>query len=197
MNRLIRLGLFTGMLLIAAKQLTAQTHTFEIRLGSHAIGTVEARLNINGAARRTEIKSRIETMLKSKITDISCEYSNNILVQARSYSSSGKNADDGKATVTRRDGVHYLVSLEGQQSTLNDGDIQHSVSDLYFSEPKQVTRIYSETLGKFLALKALGNGAYELSLPEGKKNVYRYQKGALVEVEVNHTLGKAFIVRTS
>ncbi len=29
-------------------------------------------------------------------------------------------------------------------------------------------------------------------MPEGKKNIYRYEKGRLVEVEINHQLGKAW-----
>jgi len=98
---------------------------------------------------------------------------------------------------TRRNGARYMIDLEGEKSTLDNVEIQHSVSDLYFTEPRQVTSIYSETLGKLLSIRPLGNGAYELSLPEGKKNIYRYQKGTLVDVEVNHTLGKAHIVRTS
>ncbi|HEU4553956.1 MAG TPA: DUF6134 family protein [Chitinophaga sp.] len=178
-------------------QLQAQTHTFEIRLGSHAIGTVEARCNVNGNARHLEIKSKLETTFITKFTDIYCDYNNNVLVQSHVTRSSGKNSDDSKNVTTRREGNRYLINADGEKSALNNVEIQHSVSDLYFAEPRQISRVYSETLGKFLALKALGNGEYELSLPDGKKNYYRYQKGTLKEVEVNHTLGKAFIVRTS
>jgi hypothetical protein len=196
MNRLIRLCFILGSCLVASSQLQAQVHTFEIRLGTHPVGTVEARCNINGATKHMEIKSSLETRFVSKFTDISCDYNNNVLVQSRVTRSSGKNSDDAKATITRREGARYLINVEGEQSALNNIEILHSVSDLYFAEPKQINRIYSETLGKFLVLRALGNGEYELTLPDGKKNFYRYQKGTLKEVEVNHTLGKAFIVKT-
>lgn len=195
MNRLTRHLVFTGLLTLAFSRLVAQVHTFEIRLGSRVIGAVEARCNVNGAARNMVIKSKIETAFMSKFTDISCEYANNVLVTSKVVRSSGK-SEEGKTVITRRNGSRYMIDLEGDKSTLDNVEIQHSVSDLYFTEPRQVTSIYSETLGKLLSIKPLGNGAYELSLPEGKKNIYRYQKGALVEVEVNHTLGKAHIVRT-
>lgn len=171
-------------------------HTFEIRMGTRVIGAIEARCNVNGTARNMVIKSKIETTLLSKFTDIFCEYTNNILVASRVVRS-GSKAGDGKEVITRRNGSRYMIDLEGTKSTLDNVEIQHSVSDLYFTEPRQFTSVYSETLGKLLTIRPLGNGAYELSLPEGKKNIYRYQKGALVEVEVNHMLGKAHIVRTS
>ncbi|WP_298740983.1 DUF6134 family protein [uncultured Chitinophaga sp.] len=196
MNRLTRQILFTGLLTVAFVRLPAQVHTFEIRLGSRVIGAVEARCNVNGASRNMQIKSKIETAFMSKFTDISCEYADNILVASKVVRSNGK-SDQGKEVITRRNGTRYMIDLEGDKSTLDNVQIRHSVSDLYFTEPQQVTSVYSETLGKLLSIKPLGNGAYELSLPEGKKNIYRYQKGALVEVEVNHTLGKAYIVRTS
>lgn len=180
---------------MAFSGLLAQVHTFEIRLGSRVIGAVEARCNVNGTARNMVIKSKIETAFMSKFTDISCEYANNILVASKVVRSNGK-SEEGKAVVTRRNGSRYMIDLEGEKSSLDNVEIQHSVSDLYFTEPRQVTTLYSETLGKLLSIKPLGNGAYELSLPEGKKNIYRYQKGALIEVEVNHVLGKAYIVRT-
>lgn len=197
MNRLTRQVLLTGLLTVAIARLQAQVHTFEIRMGSRVVGAIEARCNVNGAARNMEIKSRIETTLLSKFTDISCEFTNNILIASRVVRSSTGKAEDSKEITTRRNGSRYLINLEGEKSTLDNVEIQHSVSDLYFTEPRQVTLIYSETLGKLLSIRALGNGAYELSLPEGKKNIYRYQKGALVEVEVSHMLGKAHIVKTS
>lgn len=196
MNRFTRQLLFTGLLTVAFLRLAAQMHTFEIRMGTRVIGAIEARCNVNGTARNMVIKSKIETTLLSKFTDIFCEYTNNILVASRVVRSSSK-AGDGKEVITRRNGSRYMIDLEGTKSTLDNVEIQHSVSDLYFTEPRQFTSVYSETLGKLLTIRPLGNGAYELSLPEGKKNIYRYQKGTLVEVEVNHMLGKAHIVRTS
>lgn len=196
MNRLARQVFFTGLLTVAYLRLSAQVHTFEIRMGSRVIGGIEARCNVNGAARNMLIKSKIETKLLSKFTDISCEYANNILVASKVVRSSTGKPEDGKAVVTKRNGARYLIDLEGEKSSLDNVEIQHSVSDLYFTEPRQITTVYSETLGKLLPIRSLGNGAYELSLPEGKKNIYRYQKGALIEVEVSHAFGKAHIVRT-
>ncbi|HVI45540.1 MAG TPA: DUF6134 family protein [Chitinophaga sp.] len=175
-------------------QANAQTNTFEVRVANHAIGTIEAQRKINGAAKSIIIKTRIQTILSKVNSDIINEYNNNVLTMARSTRISGKNGDD-KETTTSRNGNNYMIVLNGTRSVIDNTEISHCVGDLYFAEPKQVTRIFSETLGRFLALKPIGNGAYELLLPEGKKNIYKYENGTLVQVEVNHTLGKAIFVK--
>lgn len=193
----IRLGLLTTLYIMSSHLLYAQVHNFEIRFGSHAIGTVAANCKTSGSTKNILIQSRVQMRLLSKFNlDISCEYNNNVLVQAKAVRNTGRASDD-KSTATRREGRNYIIVQNGQRSVLNNTEIVHSVADLYFNEPRQVARIFSETLGRFLALKALGNGEYELSLPEGKKNIYKYEKGALVEVEINHTFGRAYIVRVT
>ncbi|NSL89868.1 hypothetical protein ECE50_023715 [Chitinophaga sp. Mgbs1] len=174
----------------------AQTTTFEVRVANHAVGTIEAQRKVTGASKSIVIKTRIQTLLAKVNSDITNEYSNNVLTMARSSRVSGKNGED-KQTTTRRNGNDYTIILNGAQSVIDNAEIEHCVADLYFAEPKQVTRIFSEALGRFLVLKPLGGGEYELILPEGKKNIYKYLNGKLVEVEVNHTFGKALFVRNS
>jgi hypothetical protein len=118
------------------------------------------------------------------------------MVRSKVIKDSGKEGDS-KSITTQKDGKIYTVVQNGEKSILNNPEIAHSVSELYFMEPHQITRIFSESIGTFLNLKTLGNGLYELTLPEGKKNIYKYEKGVLVQVEVSQTFGKAYIVRVS
>lgn len=197
MNGLIRLGLLLFLFTVNSSWLRAQTHNYEIRFGNHTIGNVKAQCKINGALKSIAIQSRVQMKLLAKFDlDITCEYNNNMLIHAKAVRNSGRESDN-KSTTTHRDGKNYTVVQNGERTVLNNTEILHSVSELYFAEPRQAARVFSETLGIFLPLKALGNGEYELNLPEGKKNIYKYQKGALVQVEINHTFGKAYIVRVS
>ncbi|MBO9731642.1 MAG: hypothetical protein J7623_23575 [Chitinophaga sp.] len=176
-------------------QANAQTNTFEVRVGNHAVGTIEANRKTSGAAKSIIIKTRIQVMLSKINSDIVNEYSNNVLTNAKS--SRIKNGDDKKSTITIRNGKEYTITVDGEKSVLNNAEIEECVADLYFTEPRQLTRVFSETLGRFLPLKSLGGGMYELSLPEGKKNVFKYENGTLVLVEVNHSFGKAIFVKVS
>ncbi|MEC5147361.1 DUF6134 family protein [Chitinophaga sp. 212800010-3] len=175
---------------------SAQTNTFEVRIANHAVGTIEANRKLNGDNKSIIIKTRIQVMLSKINSDIVNEYNNNILTVARSSRISGKTGED-RQTTTRRNGKDYTITMNGEQSVLDNAEIESCVADLYFAEPRHVNRVFSETLGRFLPLKAIGGGMYELILPEGKKNIYKYENGALVLVEVNHTFGKAVFVKVS
>ncbi|CAL1520668.1 DUF6134 family protein [Chitinophaga sp. MM2321] len=196
MKNLFRVLLSVITVAVLYLPVNAQKNTFEVRVANHAIGTIEAQRKVNGTAKSIVIKTRIQTILSKVNSDIINEYNNNVLTMARStrVSGSGKSNDD-KETTTRRNGNDYTIILNGTKLKIDNTEIDHCVGELYFAEPKQVTRIFSETLGRFLQLRPLGSGEYELVLPEGKKNIYKYLNGTLVQVEVNHTFGKAIFVK--
>ncbi|MFY0253413.1 DUF6134 family protein [Chitinophaga sp. 30R24] len=194
MNSFFRLLVTVVPVAVFFLQTHAQTSTFEVRIANHAVGIIEANRKMSGSAKSISIKTRIQVMLSKVNSDIFNEYTNNILTAAKSSRISGKSGED-KQTITRRNGKEYTVIVNGERSIIDNAEIADCVADLYFTEPKQVNRVFSETLGRFLPIKSVGGGIYELLLPEGKKNVYKYENGLLVSVEVNHTLGKAIFVR--
>jgi hypothetical protein len=196
MYSLFRVLLTVTVVAVLYLQASAQTNTFEVRIANHAVGTIEANRKTNGPAKSIIIKTRIQMMLAKINSDIINEYSNNVLSTSKSSRISGKNGED-KNTTTVRNGKEYTITVNGEKSVINNAEIEECVADLYFAEPKQVTRVFSETLGRFLPLKSIGGGMYELQLPEGKKNIFKYENGALVLVEVNHSFGKAIFVKVS
>ena len=188
--------LLSCLIILICSQAGAQTHTFEIRFANHPIGNVTAVLKVNGTDRKIAIQTKVDMTFSHFNLDINCEYENNILMHAHAVRTSGKTGDD-KSITTQRDGKNYSVIQNGGKSMINNTEIMHSVAELYFEEPRQITRIFSEMQGTFLPLRSLGNGEYELSLPDGKKNVYKYEKGVLVQVEIPQAMGKAVVVKVS
>jgi len=195
MNSLFRVLIITFTVAVLFLQAKAQTNTFEVRIANHAVGTIEANRKLAGNAKSIIIKTRIQIMLSKINSDIANEYSNNVLTTAKVSRVSGKSGED-KQTTIHRNGKEYTIIVNGAKSVI-DTEIEECVADLYFMEPRQLSRVFSETLGRFLPVKSLGGGVYELILPEGKKNVFKYENGILKQVEVNHTLGKAFFVKIS
>jgi len=190
--------LFICLFILNSALLYAQTHNYEIRFSNHVIGNVTAHCKVNGTARNISIQSKVDMKLLAKFNlDISCDFDNNILIRSKVIKSTGKDNEKDKSIITQKEAKNYSIVQNGEKSVLNTTEIVHSVGEMYFMEPRQITRIFSETLGMFLTLNSLGNGLYELLLPEGKKNVYKYVKGTLVEVEVSQTLGKAYIIKVS
>lgn len=189
-------GVFITLFLFTSSCLFGQSHEYEIRYGNHVIGNVSAHCKANGNAKNISIQSKVDMRPLTRFSlDISCEFDNTIMTRSKVVRT-GKEGDN-KSITTQREGKNYTIIQNGEKSMLNNTEIVHSISELYFIEPRQITRIFSESLGTFLSLKSLGEGSYELNLPEGKKNVYKYEKGVLVQVEVSQAFGKALIVRVS
>ncbi|WP_346316502.1 DUF6134 family protein [Chitinophaga sp. YIM B06452] len=186
--------LFGILPMLTAFRADGQVSKYEIRFGNNAIGLLEVKQEAAGNTRKISIRSRVQSKLFARMeTDIHAEYHHNILNAA-----SMKRLSTGQETITQKTEKGYAVHFKGdkekhdKKTQLTDPQITFCVSDLYFTEPKDVRKVYSETQGRFLDLQPLQDKTYALVMPEGKKNIYRYEKGRLMEVEINHQLGKAW-----
>lgn len=184
---------FGWALLLTASAAAGQTRIYEIRYGNNVIGTLDARQETAGVIRKLFLKSRVQMKLLSRMeVDIYAEYRNKVLHTAKAMRLQGKSAADNKDTYTEKSAKGYTVTRKGERSSLSHAQITYCVSDLYFLEPHDIRQAYSETLGVFLPVKLLADKRYELTLPDGRKSLYRYDKGQLKEVEFSHPLGKAY-----
>lgn len=176
---------------LSAFKAEGQTHIYEIRYANSTIGLIDVKQETNGPTRKIHIKSRVQMKLFSRMdTDISAEYHNNVLIHAKATRVS-KGADS-RETSTDKTEKGYNVVRKGVPGTINREQISYSVSELYFTEPKDLKEVYSETHGVFLPIKQLADKRYEVVMPDDKRIYYRYEKGKLTEVEVNHQFGKAY-----
>ncbi len=91
-------------------------------------------------------------------------------------------------SLTNRDGNGYQVRLNEEKVTLPARRITYSTAILYHREPKNITELFSERFGKFCPIKPVGVGKYELTMPDGKQNLYTYVNGVCEEVEVHTNL---------
>ncbi|MBC7388549.1 MAG: hypothetical protein H7329_05005, partial [Opitutaceae bacterium] len=88
----------------------------------------------------------------------------------------------------------YKIVKNGVISVISS-NINYSIVDLYFKEPKGLNTVFSNTHGAFLIIKPLGKGDYELQLPDGKTNIFRYLNGKLMQVEAKMMVGKVIFQR--
>lgn len=177
---------------LAALKAAGQSYTYEIRYANNTIGLLDVKQETSGSVRKIHIKSRVQMKLFSRMdTDISAEYHNNVLI--RSNASRASKGADSKETSTEKTDKGYSVVRKGIPGTIPQSQITFSVSELYFGEPaKDLSQVYSETHGLFMPIKQLPDKRYEIVMPDDKRIYYKYEKGKLVEVEVNHQFGKAY-----
>lgn len=88
----------------------------------------------------------------------------------------------------------YVCMRMGGDTVMVKEEIRHTIAKLYFHEPVNITRVYSENFLSFLAIKSTGPHTYELTLADGKKNYYTYVNGLCTKVQAETDHGTVFLV---
>ena len=99
-----------------------------------------------------------------------------------SYSKSTRN-DEVQVTTIMWLGNKYL--MKRQDGTFNINTVVDcSTVKLFFAEPCNTSRIFSERMGEFRSLKKAKEGVYEAAMQDGLTYFYRYKNGVLYELEM-------------
>ncbi|MES2773622.1 MAG: DUF6134 family protein [Bacteroidota bacterium] len=88
---------------------------------------------------------------------------------------------------------YVCMRMDGDTVMVKD-EIRHTIAKLYFTEPLNITRVYSENFLSFLAIKSTGPHTYELTLADGKKNYYTYVNGLCTKVQAETDHGTVYLV---
>mgnify|MGYP007000749134 CR=1 FL=1 len=103
-----------------------------------------------------------------------------------------------KAThaLTRKADKYQVVDKDNHFHQIQD-KILATVVSIYFDEPLQVEKVYSQNYRKLLQLEKTGAGCYQIHLPNGTSSKYRYRLGVLTEVETNTHIGTIKFINKS
>lgn len=88
---------------------------------------------------------------------------------------------------------YICKNIDGDTVMVKD-EIRHTIATLYFREPVNINRVYSENFLSFLAIKSTGPHTYELSLADGKKNYYTYNNGLCTKVQAETDHGTVYLI---
>lgn len=127
---------------------------------------------------------------KSMKTLINSTYQDNLLTESSFLDQvNGKTKHDARVI---REGTGYRIQVNEELSRLPNRRISYSAASLYYQEPVGISEVFSERHGQFCKVRPVGNHTYELTQPDGRKNRYRYARGACQEVEVNQRFFKFY-----
>lgn len=102
------------------------------------------------------------------------------------FSAYAKNVKDGVTEIVNivwQDTKYIIERGEERLQMLHPLDF--SAILLYFTEPLNRTKIFSERMGEYANFVKTGTGQYECKTANGVNNIYRYKDGKLVELEMN------------
>lgn len=63
-----------------------------------------------------------------------------------------------------------------------------AILNIYFEEPKDGEKYYTENWGEFVTMKKTGEHEYEFKPKDGDKNVYRYSNGKITEADFHTSI---------
>ena len=90
-------------------------------------------------------------------------------------------SDNNKLTITR----------DGEQSII-PASVNYSSILLYFAEPQNLQKVFSERLGQFFQMIRQNDGTYLASV-DGHTAIYTYKSGKLVALEMKGSLGSVMM----
>jgi hypothetical protein len=84
-----------------------------------------------------------------------------------------------------------LVEKNGEKITIPN-PVKYSSVLMYFTEPSNLQKVFSERLGTFFEIIKQSEGKYYAEI-NGSSAVYTYVHGKLTELEMKSTLGSVFL----
>lgn len=173
--------------------LPPQALTYDVIVHNRSIG----KLNVIKVPTTTGVQYRVNADVavrlfgeKRMITRFTSTYSNNLLTESSFNDQlNGRTKHDA---LVHWDGSRYQIRVNDASSIIANRRATYSAASLYDREPVGVSELFSERHGRFCTLRSVSTHAYELTLPDGKKNYYRYVNGVCREVEVEQSLFTIF-----
>jgi len=189
-----------GLVFLLHLSIHAQTLDYEVIKNDEQIGTLRTqRQNTaqGGIILRVDTDVNFSFFGKQSLTvEVESHFTNTQLAAA--HTAEKLNEKMRNQTRLEWDGTHYFFTNDdGERKCLGKEcpQIAHTVTSMYYNEPKDLNRVFSERHGEFLTLKSIGKNQYELHMPNGRKNLYTYKDGICQRVDVDHWFADFSFVR--
>lgn len=112
-------------------------------------------------------------------------------------SSSYRQIETGKTkkwTTVVYDGQKYSVDSYRGKRTFTEIPV-YSILTLYFSDPKNVNRIFYEAESDFATVKHPDTNTVEIKSSDGNRSIYRFLNGAINEMEFHISIATVYMKR--
>jgi hypothetical protein len=159
-------------------------YVYNVSLDGKSIGTYEVNRTDIGESSTFRVETITEAGLirpmRHKFVMLSA-YNGNSLIS--SDLKSWVNDELESSTLLQWDGSQY-VKQEGETLTeICCEQVNFSSATIFFNEPVNRTKMFYEKYGKELLIEKIGDHTYQVKLPNGGVERYKYENGKVSEVE--------------
>ncbi|WP_282051332.1 DUF6134 family protein [Maribacter aquivivus] len=171
------------------------TFYFDIIHKDNVIGSLKASKTIKESKVHYQSVTTINTRV---IKEIDVNYSYNVTYENNKLKRANVLIDVNDKPyadiLTNWEIDYYQVSKNDKNELVVEEDIKYATILLYFDEPINIKRCYSEQDGSFNTIIPLGNHSYKKINAKNNENIYHYKNGFLEKAEINGGVIKFDIV---
>ena len=193
MKRVRHISLLTIAALLWCTAVIGQRLKYDVLLFGKKIGETIVEMKDSSGVRHYMLRSSTEVKMffmdkKSNMaTDVL--YGKDGLMTSSTFHNI---KEDGEIhTNATSDKGKLIVDKNGEKITIPN-TVNYSSLLLYFSEPHNLQKVFSERLGEFFDIIKEADGKYSAQTKSGSA-VYTYAHGKLTEIEMKSTLGSVFM----
>jgi len=183
------------LFLVSSKSSIEKNLYFDVVHNGKVIGSLNATKTHKNSVTYYQSSTIIETRI---IKEIRVNYKYDVAFENNLLESSNVNITVNEKphakTHTLWKDSDYQVTKDGENKEILTDSINYATVQLYFKEPKNIKKCYSEQDGSFNTIMALGNHSYKKINSKGRENIYYYSKGILKKATIDGGLIKFEIV---
>lgn len=192
-----RVALLIVALLTSASCLFAQENTlyYSIINKGDTVGQMQISQRKSGNDIYYSVASEVTTKMLMTIkvnVQEEAKYHNKKLLTSSSQRTINGRPKANKHTEAHED--YYLVTDDKQTDTLHEKEILYDFSMLYFIEPENIKKVYSNYYQIDLPIQKQNEHSYQVTLPEGGSNTYYYTNGVCSRVDMKSALFNAQMI---
>jgi hypothetical protein len=177
------IGLTISLFFILSSPLYSQILQYDVVKGSKKLGEMRIERKLDDGLEEIKINSEVTYRILLAVTiryKMYEKFRNGRLVWGNAISTLAGNTQ--KQSKIEKQGESFTLTLDGTENTW-DEPILFSVSQIYFYEPEDGQRVFSQQFGRYLEFEKVDDHKYLMSSPDGD-NYYTYRDGVCVDVRV-------------
>tara|TARA_R110000796_G_scaffold5517_4_gene20488 strand:+ start:715 stop:1290 length:576 start_codon:yes stop_codon:yes gene_type:complete len=168
---------------------------FDVVHNGKVIGSLNATKTLKDSITYYQSSTTIETRIIKEIRvhykyDVAFE---NNMLESSKVDITVNEKPHAKTQTLRNDSDYQIIKNDEDNEILTDS-INYTTVQLYFKEPKNIKKCFSEQDGSFNTIMALGNHSYKKINSKGRENIYYYNKGILKKATIDSGLIKFEII---
>jgi len=190
----VKTGLIAILIIyLSVTNVSGQVLRYHVVKGDKPIGEMIVKREISGTTEEISFESDVTFRLLFAFNLKFSQYekfTNGKISWGKAISLlNGRTQKDSKI-ITNEKG--QMLTLDGVMVKVQE-PINFSVSQIYYTEPKDGQKVFSQQFGQFMAFKKVKENRYLLPSPDGD-NYYTYKNGICVRVDVERDFANFYFV---